>query len=112
MAGTLGVADGTGPLLLHTSGATTGGTTTGGITTGGMTTSGTVASAGTSGSVIGIGKLIPGISASSVSAGAGAGILASLAVVGGALLAGVLVGLLSYAVTKAAIEPRSSVESG
>ena len=116
MAGSYGVADGTGPLLQHVGGTTTGGMTTGGMTTGGITTAGittagtTGASAGASGSAIGIGKLIPGISASGASAGAGAGILAHLAVVGAVLLTGAVfagVGLLCYAITKAAIEPDS-----
>jgi len=103
MAGITGVGDGTGPLLLHVDG-----TTAGGITTSGMTTSGMVNSAGSVDPSIGIAKLLPGISASSASASTGAGILAGLAVVGSVLLTGALfagVGLLSYAITKAAIEP-------
>jgi len=74
-----------------------------------ITTSGTASSAGAAGSSIGIGKLLPGISASGASAGNGVGVLGSLAVVvGGVLLTGAVfagVGLLSYAITKAAIEP-------
>ena len=43
MAGTIGVADGTGPLLLHDP-SDLGGVLTGGTTTVGVTTSGTVSS--------------------------------------------------------------------
>ena len=97
MSGTiLGVADGTGPLLLHetpigpltTSGLTTSGLTTSGLTTSGLTTTTTTAT-----------KLSAASVASKLSL--------SLGVIGGVLLTGAIVGavgLVSYAVTKAAME--------
>ncbi|MBW2062385.1 MAG: hypothetical protein JRI95_12625 [Deltaproteobacteria bacterium] len=57
---------------------------------------------------LGIANILPGISFSSASAGTGFGILAGLGIVGGVLLTGAVfagVGLLSYGITKAAIEP-------
>jgi hypothetical protein len=83
-------------------------TSSSGMATSGMATSGTASLTGLESSSIGIGKLLPGISASSASAGTGTGMLAAgLAVVGSALLTGAVfagVGLLTYAITKAAIE--------
>ena len=97
MAGIVyGVADGTGPLLLHDTpiGAmTTGGTTTAAVTTAGTTATTSSAAATTS-------KLSAVATTAKLSF--------SWALVGSVLVTGAVitaVGLVSYAVTKAAIEP-------
>ena len=93
--------------LLPIGGSTTGGVTTGGSTTGGVTTGGsTTGGITTGGSTTGGSSL--GLSPSASTYSYGTGIMAALGVVGTVLVTGALfagVGLLSYAITKAALEP-------